>query len=324
MKGDNLPRGIRRRGQVLFVDASYKGKRATATVASGNLEEAKAKQAALRNQLMNGVATEEDAPQSTAWTLDEATARCREVEWAGSKGEKSALINSQAALDHFGGDRPLDRITTSSLDDYAAALAVGGNSAGTINRKFAALSKVMSCAIDRGGLLAKPKFPRKKEFAGRIRFITEDEEAMFLSTCEKLGWQDFGDVVAVLIDTGLRRGELVRLTVRDADLVNKVINVWETKTGNAQSVPLTQRAFKIAERWCQQTNDRLVKFTLTQLRHKWDYVRSLLGLGDDPQFVLHVCRHTCASRLVQRGAPLVVIKEWMGHKAIQTTMRYAH
>ncbi len=34
--------------------------------------------------------------------------------------------------------------------------------------------------------------------------------------------------------------------------------------------------------------------------------------------------HTCASRLVQRGVPLKVVQEWMGHKAINMTMRYAH
>lgn len=28
--------------------------------------------------------------------------------------------------------------------------------------------------------------------------------------------------------------------------------------------------------------------------------------------------------VVRRGVPLIVVKEWMGHAAIETTMRYAH
>jgi integrase len=49
-----------------------------------------------------------------------------------------------------------------------------------------------------------------------------------------------------------------------------------------------------------------------------------LGLKDDSQFVPYCLRHTCASRLAQRGVHIAVIKQWMGHKTIQITMRYAH
>ncbi|MGB1611160.1 MAG: tyrosine-type recombinase/integrase, partial [Flavobacteriaceae bacterium] len=37
----------------------------------------------------------------------------------------------------------------------------------------------------------------------------------------------------------------------------------------------------------------------------------------------HCLRHTCASRLVQRGIDLRVIQEFLGHKSISTTIRYA-
>ena len=47
--------------------------------------------------------------------------------------------------------------------------------------------------------------------------------------------------------------------------------------------------------------------------------------GEDKEwYVPHLCRHTCATRLVQRGVPLGVVKDWMGHECIQATMIYAH
>jgi hypothetical protein len=49
-----------------------------------------------------------------------------------------------------------------------------------------------------------------------------------------------------------------------------------------------------------------------------------LGLQDDGDFVFHVCRHTCATRLLDAGVHLLVMKEWLGHKNIETTMRYSH
>ena len=60
------------------------------------------------------------------------------------------------------------------------------------------------------------------------------------------------------------------------------------------------------------------------LRHTWDIMRADLGLTGDKDFVLHVCRHTCASRLVRAGVSLPVIQQWLGHSNIHTTMRYAH
>jgi site-specific recombinase XerD len=38
----------------------------------------------------------------------------------------------------------------------------------------------------------------------------------------------------------------------------------------------------------------------------------------------HTLRHTFASHLAMRGAPLKAIQELLGHATIQMTMRYAH
>ena len=48
-----------------------------------------------------------------------------------------------------------------------------------------------------------------------------------------------------------------------------------------------------------------------------------MGFVHDEQFIPYVCRHTCASRMAQRGVALPVIMRWMGHKSLQMTMRYA-
>ena len=44
---------------------------------------------------------------------------------------------------------------------------------------------------------------------------------------------------------------------------------------------------------------------------------------DDPEFVLHTFRHTCATRLLEAGVDIYTVKEWLGHKTIETTLRYA-
>lgn len=44
----------------------------------------------------------------------------------------------------------------------------------------------------------------------------------------------------------------------------------------------------------------------------------------DPNFVPHILRHTCCTRLMQKGAPVKKVQLFMGHKSINTTMRYTH
>jgi site-specific recombinase XerD len=53
-------------------------------------------------------------------------------------------------------------------------------------------------------------------------------------------------------------------------------------------------------------------------------VRAEMHLERDEEFVMHALRHTCASRLVNAGIDLYVVKEWLGHSSIQITERYAH
>ena len=43
--------------------------------------------------------------------------------------------------------------------------------------------------------------------------------------------------------------------------------------------------------------------------------------GDE---VMHALRHTFCSRLVQRGVPILTVKELAGHKTMDITLRYAH
>jgi integrase len=129
--------------------------------------------------------------------------------------------------------------------------------------------------------------------------------------------------VVFLLDTGCRPGEAYKLTSRDVNFETGMVTFWETKNGSSRSVPMTLR---VRESLSRRTKDTVRPFPFNDswLRQQWDRARFKMGLGEDEQFVPYCCRHTCASRLAQRGVHLAVIKAWMGHKTLQITMRYAH
>jgi integrase len=267
------------------------------------------------------------APAAEVWTLQRAFDTTCRVAWADTRGEQTAKVNAQSALDHFGPETTLDRITTDALDEYVQALKDEGLANGTINRKLAALSKVLTVAVDRRGVAFKPKLPRLREGVGRIRYLTADEERTLLGLLTQWSMPDHVDAITVLVDTGLRVGELFRLTVRDVDQKQRLLHVWENKADHPRSVPLTKRAYEVIKRRMHRAaygGPNLFPHDHDWLRRPWDRAKVTMGLGEDKQFVPHALRHTCASRLVQRSVPLKVVQEWMGHKTIQVTMRYAH
>ena len=81
----------------------------------------------------------------------------------------------------------------------------------------------------------------------------------------------------------------------------------------------------IIERRCQSNRSTIFcDVARWQVEEAWRAMRRAIGLGDDPQFVPHALRHTCASRLVQRGASLYAVQKVLGHSTIKVTEKYAH
>lgn len=259
------------------------------------------------------------------WTLGRAFERTVELDWSRSIAGYSRILCAEAALKYFGHGTPLNTIDTETIDHWCSELERVGNADGTINRKLSALSKMMSVALDRNGLDTKPKIPYRKRFQSRIRFITPEEETALLQLLRHWGRTTEADAFTVLIDTGLRIGELLHLSVQDINFAQGTIEVWNWKSRRARSVPMTKRVRAILKcRYVGKRDHRPFPSGHHFYRRAWDRARSHMGLADDPQFVIHALRHTCASRLVQGGVNLMVVKEWMGHAAIQATLRYAH
>jgi integrase len=218
---------------------------------------------------------------------------------------------------------PLTGITTETIDGLVETIQGQGNSNGTINRKLAALSRMLTIAQQRGKLDRLPHIQRKVESECRIRFLSQEEETTALHVLIQWGKDDHADALVLLIDTGLRPSELWQVEARDFD--HQVINIWKTKNRNARSISMTRRVGDILLRRAQRfPRGPLFPFDNYWMEHTWDRMKAHMGLSADTQFLPYTLRHTCISRLVQRGVPLKVVQEWAGHRNITTTMRYAH
>lgn len=262
-------------------------------------------------------------PSTQGWTLKDAGDRTYALHWRDSRSEEKMVFNMNRALKFFGTKRPVRDITTEQVDEYILHLKNRNLSNATINRHLAALSKILTVSLEYDQIEKKPKFRRLQETKWRLRWLTQDEVKRLLQTCEDLGYDDIYDAIAVSVDTGIRAGELQQLrtdSVRDGGLL------VDGKNHDWRSIPLTKRAAVILARrasasHCLGSNPQFLFPRGAWWRSGWERVRGLSGLGED--VVWHTLRHTFASRLVQKGAPLQVVQGLMGHRTIQTTLRYA-
>lgn len=214
-----------------------------------------------------------------------------------------------------------------TLDHLTLALRQRGNGNATINRKMAALSKLLRKAFKMGDIHSLPEFRRQKEGAGRIRFLEPDEEERLFAAIRSRDETAYR-LCIFLVDTGCRLGEALGLIWND--LGERKATFWVTKSGRSRSVPLTRRAAIAASRQ-RESGERNARMkgpfsTLTQPRFRaiWNEAKAEIGLGTDDQVVPHILRHTCASRLVQGGIDLRRVQMWLGHQTLTMTMRYSH
>ena len=243
--------------------------------------------------------------------------------WAGSKNELGACRNGLCALGYFGHTIFVKDITPNKIEAYIQHLRDNGNKNPTINRKLAALSKLLRYAYNMEWTDRIPRIEKTKESKNRIRWLTKEEEQKLLYVLLEANKKEMADLVVFLIDTGARVGEAIRLEWRD--VANGKVTFWDTKNGESRTIPLTKRAWRTMQE-LRENGKAGPFYTINQsaFNHTWNHVRDIMGMTEDKEFVPHALRHTCASRLVQAGIPITAVKEYLGHKSIQVTLRYAH
>lgn len=241
------------------------------------------------------------------WTLAEAVDCCMAGRWAGLRSERTQRARIASAVTHFGGARRVDTIDLEALDGYVASLR--GLKASTINRKLSALKVVLDAARERGHGGPVVSMPRLKEGPGRSRWLSEAEEANLLRHLDPA----VADLVVFMLDTGLRISEALRASW--SDVLPGGLWVAPGKTDKARLVPLTSRAERSLE-W-----HGWVGLTKGSLRHALARGCAQAGLEG---VSWHTLRHTCASRLAQRGVHIKVAQQFLGHSSLESTLGYSH
>lgn len=268
------------------------------------------------------------ASRGRVHTMAELVHHCSELHWATLKSGPSLSQNARLFVDWVGPKMPVqEALTAERIAAYVLHRRAGKSKSGsTVNRHLSAISVLATHAAELRLIPGKPKLPWQKEASNRLRWYTQDEEAQILHVLGQWGMGHWADLFIFLVDTGARLGETSQVPWKDIRGRSITFDGTITKNGETRTIALTPRAQDALQRQraLRPTAERPFGWIDRQeLRVLWNRLRAYFDwMGDDT--VVHTFRHTCASRLVQRGVDLYRVKAWMGHKDISTTMKYAH
>ena len=258
-------------------------------------------------------------------TLSEATRVVYKRRKNGTKSATNFLIGMKHNIKALG-DLPVNKITRPMVNKMMDILKQERkNSNAVVNQKMGYLRVVLQ-EMEEDGFIEMIKFPKPRPTKNtKVHYLTKDMEDELLAWLLDHDEKAF-HIVQALIDLGCRVNELLNLEERFVDMPNNQINFNDRKNDKAVAVPMTQRVIVIMQAYSmgKKPTDKLFDVDYSWLNAIWQKARKDLGYADKKFYTIHLCRHTCGSRLAQRGVPLLLIKDWLGHKDIKTTMIYAH
>ncbi|MCM0084466.1 tyrosine-type recombinase/integrase [Geomonas sp. Red32] len=309
---------------VFYMNFTVNGVRVFRSTGKFTKKEAKLVEAVEKKKLMDegSLSPQEKASRTK---ISDAIDQVYTARWRKNKDGDGTHKNALRFITLMG-DLPLGSITEEVVYEYVAKLEATKIATATVNRYLAALKTVMRFKRQQADHIRLGK-----ETQGRIRVISRDEEVTILAlirgdkpSMRNVFYHETADLIEVLLDTGMRLSEAINLKYEDVNFKANLISIWVNKGEKPRSVPMTKRVRHILEERQAINGIRVFTITRHQAAHAWNWARKRMGLKADKEFVIHALRHTCASRLVNRGVDLYVVKEYLGHSTIQVTERYAH
>jgi integrase/recombinase XerD len=165
--------------------------------------------------------------------------------------------------------------------------------------------------------------------------VTEVERVLAVpNTATPLGLRDRA-ILEVFYSTGIRRSELMRLTLRDVDFGRGILGVRQGKGGKDRFVPIGERALAWLAKYLDEVRPQLLfghdDGTLFLTADGTPFGRNYLGQmvrraidasGIGKQGSCHLFRHTMATLMLEGGADIRYIQQMLGHAKLDTTQIY--
>ena len=226
---------------------------------------------------------------------------------------------------HFA-DRTLDAVSVEDLNDFIVKLKKGGMSPNTVLHNVIIIAQFCK-RNGRSGITRQVQLPER--ISSLPREYTQEELTKFLAACVDSEVALF----STFLLTGFREQEVMYLSWPDVNQRLRTIRVtakpdlgFFPKRWEERKVPVPVRLANILERH-PQMNGSVFMFPSPTGNREQNMLRLCKVVAEraglDPTgFDLKTFRSTYATRMLRQGFDVRTVQDWMGHKSLETTMRY--
>lgn len=230
-------------------------------------------------------------------------------------------------------------VTASDVRAWLAALAKEGDTPRTLRRKIISLRSLFKWMMKKGYIknsplrdVPLPKIPKPlpdlvkaAEIEQALTKISEeDNETSILNSL----------VVEILYTLGIRRAELVGLDDSDISFSKGEIKVTG-KRSKQRIVPAPQNLLDKIKRWQDYRNQTeeipegesplfVIKGKRISPNQVYRIVNQALSQSTARKKSPHALRHSFASGMLNGGAEIDSVREFLGHASLATTQIYTH
>lgn len=210
---------------------------------------------------------------------------------------------------------------------FVADLLDSGIEAATARSRQLSVRRFSAWLEEEGEIGADPLLGLKapKLDTKLTKSLTDDEVKRLVKACAGPDMRDRRDeaIVRLMVETGMRAGEVIGLHVDDVDLVGGVASVHRGKGGKGRIAPFGPQTGRVIDRYVRMRRSHLLadtsalwlgdrgkSFNYDGLHKTLKYRAELAGLNG---FHPHLLRHTAASRWLAAGGSeggLMAVAGW--------------
>jgi len=193
----------------------------------------------------------------------------------------------------------------------------------TCNKYISVISMAIDYAIEdldmylHTNVAKKIKMLKEPEYTGEV--ITLEEEQLLLKHAARSKAQWLFASIILAIDTGMRRGEIMKLKYEDVNFSSRIVKVKDTKGGVDRTVGLSTRAVNAIKELPRTIDGRVITCRDgDQFMWFWKQCRKASGVKKR----FHSTRATFCTRAAEDGWQLLDIAAQTGHRDVNVLRKH--
>lgn len=228
-------------------------------------------------------------------------------------------------------------ITPAALDAWRTP-RMAERSRVTINRDEIVARRMLAWAAGQGMCAETPLAARKALKEPRRKppplIPSPAEVSTVVAALEGLGEHGAALTIATALATGKRLDELRHMTAEHVGRasvsvvpeVGPAAEAWQSKSYKERTIPVSPNAARVAREFVEWRTGKGGKGKPVGLADTW--IAAKIDAGREAckpvvsKFRMHDLRRTFATECVRAGIPITTVRDWLGHRDVQTTERY--